>query len=645
MSALVVLLSTVGSRDFILPDKLKSALGRRQLNVLKSRVKPDWFEATEITTQDYIRLVETVETLQKRRNEAGELGKIFLDAERADPNIGDGLTYKDFPLIDSISRAVYNNQPLHMAITHIVLFATNSKKRGEPSRNTNIYAQIIKDHLLTIAKKEKFLCNCQTIEVKELDGDPALYDEMQDEIRKQLLDLRPQLQEYDRIFIAPAAGTPAMSFGLIRVADAMFEDKLEIVYPKEDSSKEGRFLRDDYLKIDRLADNLRQLVKSYDYAGARELVDAQKELLAKYKPRSQALISLLENAYHRTLFDFDKAESAYLNFQKLTNDNPDWGIDTAGMDAYYPLEFDRVKADGDAPLLTALRFGAGAIAELYWNTVLQGETGRYTDYLVRFKTLADRLGIFALELITGIPLSFEEASYNAAMLGKTPPDFSKLNGLFKIYGDRIEKTQDEKNKNVVTTSNVSDRATDIAYRICTDTLNHPGQPSLDQYIFDMKKMYIHNLKLQTQPKEPGNNPPDLFEITSEHFANFVAGKGEDLANLTNLLNLILDKNTQGSSSSRSHAMSNLTRLRNNLPPAHSFGSIDAALIEEAVKADWGDILPHLKIGEALANLKCWENYFGGAVKVSTDAADSPFNKINDKIKVILDAIQHGANPR
>jgi len=92
-------------------------------------------------------------------------------------------------------------------------------------------------------------------------------------------------------------------------------------------------------------------------------------------------------------------------------------------------------------------------------------------------------------------------------------------------------------------------------------------------------------------------------------------------------------------------MFNLTRLRNSLPPAHSFGSITSEMIKTAatVRLTGSNYdAPHYAIGEALAKLFCWQDFFGDYTYISTDPTRSPFVEINKRVNNLLEDLQ---NPR
>lgn len=212
-----VLLATVGTNDFILPDNLLAEVGRKSAGWLKDPAIDGYWskEAQDLDDKTSVNLVHILEKAIRERSYAREWGKKFREDYKHQPEKYN-ITSKNFPILQKAITYTIDGVTINRFLSRIILFATDSER--EPT-DTIIYAQIIKELLPNLVKSHLRNFTADQIFVVPLKSRADLYGEIHEEICTKFEE-EPYLQEilnekpFDKVIVSPTAGTPAMSFAL-----------------------------------------------------------------------------------------------------------------------------------------------------------------------------------------------------------------------------------------------------------------------------------------------------------------------------------------------------------------------------------------------------------------------------------------------
>jgi hypothetical protein len=608
-SAKSVLLVTVGARDLKVLDDIRDMLA------------DDWKKSLvrDFETMPASKLYEHVNDFYNQTLAARTLGEKYREKYLSK------LQWSDLQLLYKVlnySGEATNHRKLGQNISQIWLIATDQQQLGKRDQDSILFAEIIEEWFNKEKNKEGFSHRNTRLGVIKLTNSAVSYTRLYKELYDALILLDKKLPEYDQVYISMAGGTPAMSWAAIQAVSRICVEKLMTVYVEKGSDDLPPMDTGRILTLQSTLSDLRSLLQQYNFGGALELFKAKKILgklsssEVEFNEAATKLEHLLSHATYRLLFDLKEAQDALDNYDG----------DTAEFYAYRPLN-DTTTTDYQ------MRYGIGAIAELYWHVCLDWETGRYADYLARLKTLTDRLELFILELITELPITYDEAQHNAAELQKIGNiDFNNLGGLNKAYAKYVEKTR---------FATEVDHAALLIRRICQQIRNkitdtNKVLQTAKRWDKDTKSWLDYASVLQSSFQ----SSLKLRQFISQD----ISSQPEKIDNVEDLLKFLADSKTLSevfdkTKPEKDLPMFRLTRLRNSLPPAHSFGSINEDIILEAGRVG-NDMRPfHEKIGEKLAVLNCWDTYFKKGEIQIPGKDTSPFENIKIAACKLLDDME------
>lgn len=224
------LIATVGTNDFRLPDSMLIELGKRQDTYLNRKLRRDDGYKEIQDTQDYrdycVRLVGWVSQCERERSHARRWGKLFQEQIKVNPALSKELKPENFPIIKEVlfQEDESKGEILISLVTDIFLIATDQK--GEDSRDTLHYAQIIKDFLPQIDGFDEG-CNIEVLPF--IKSSPVHYTDVKKEIEDCFAQIKSS-RNFERVYLSPTAGTPAISMALISVGQKVFGDKALTLY-------------------------------------------------------------------------------------------------------------------------------------------------------------------------------------------------------------------------------------------------------------------------------------------------------------------------------------------------------------------------------------------------------------------------------